>query len=178
MQFGSGDTIDVEPVAVKHDSVTWQWKEGVIITDLAATYVGYQILYRHAGEKKWKLGADIPYRQSEWQQGTVSELQPNTEYEFDLEAYRKTSNGELHLGPTSYKDWSKSTLNALTYGSTRKLWGVINITLHSKKRWLYLYLYFFKDNDTRYHLGQCTHVFTIRIVPHFTSRLELPSVLL
>ena len=84
MQFGSGDTVPTEPVSVTSTSVTWQWMESKAVPSGGEQYVGYTLYYRRKGDNEWIHGADIPYSTDTWQTGTVTGLDPDTEYEFNI----------------------------------------------------------------------------------------------
>lgn len=114
IQFGVSDNVSTDAVDITSSSVTWQWKESTAIDSHAVGYIGYHINYRPRGDLEWTLGSDIPYNLTEWQQGTVGQLQSNTYYEFDIQAYRINTDGEKLLARFSYIISGKLALLAKT----------------------------------------------------------------
>ena len=86
--------MDTTPVAITDTSVTWQWKEGLSVPVDAVGSVGYYIYYKLTSSTVWVRGPEVPYNTTEWQQGTVTGLQPRTQYHFDISAYRQWKGGE------------------------------------------------------------------------------------
>ena len=115
MRFGSGDTVDTTPVAITDTSVTWQWKEGLSVHVGAVGSVGYYIYYKLTTPTDWVRGPEVPYTTTEWQQGTVTGLQPSTQYHFDISAYRRWKDGDKLEGESRANDGTVAgVLNATT----------------------------------------------------------------
>ena len=118
MRFGSGDTVDTTPVAITDTSVTWKWKEGLSVPVDAVGSVGYYIYYKLTSSTVWVRGPEVPYTTTEWQQGTVTGLQPRTQYHFDISAYRQWRGGEKEEGDERANDHTGNGLfTATTSGS-------------------------------------------------------------
>ena len=110
MEFGQGDFVNKTPVAITDTSVTWQWKEGLSVPVDAVGSVGYYIYYKPTSSTVWVRGPEVPYTTTEWQQGTVTGLQPGTQYYFDISAYRQWKGGAKVEGET------KATTGSVTGG--------------------------------------------------------------
>ena len=98
MAFGGSDVIDTNPT-VSFNSVTVKWIESTVVDERAAVYIGYYVKYRRRYDTNgpWTIGADVSLDLSEaWQQGTVRDLQPDTEYEIDISVYRVDESGTVH----------------------------------------------------------------------------------
>ena len=97
MAFGGSDVIDTNPT-VSFNSVTVKWKEGTVVDERAAAYIGYYVKYRkrYDTNEPWTIGAKVSLDVSQtWQQGTVRYLQPDTEYEIDISVYRVDESGTV-----------------------------------------------------------------------------------
>ena len=98
MSFGSSDETDGNPT-VSFYSVTVRWKEGIVLDERAAVYIGYYVKYRRRYDtaNPWTIGANVSLDVSQtWQQGTVRDLQPDTEYEIDISVYRVDESGTVY----------------------------------------------------------------------------------
>ena len=98
MDFGRSDVIDTNR-SVTFNSATVKWKEGKTIDERAAVYIGYYVKYRRRYDtaNPWTIGANVSLDVSQtWQQGTVRDLQPDTEYEIDISVYRVDESGTVH----------------------------------------------------------------------------------
>ena len=98
MDFGGSDFIDAYP-SVTSNSVTVKWREGIVVDERAAVYIGYYVKYRKRYDTNdpWTIGANVSLDVSQtWQQGTVRDLQPDTEYEIDISVYRVDESGTVH----------------------------------------------------------------------------------
>ena len=98
MDFGTSDTIDTNP-NVDFNSVTVKWEESTVVDERAAVYIGYYVKYRRRYDTNgpWTIGANVSLDLSQtWQQGSVRDLQPDTEYEIDISVYRLDESGTVH----------------------------------------------------------------------------------
>ena len=109
--------MDTTPVAITDTSVTWQWKEGLSVPVDAVGSVGYYIHYKLTSSTVWVRGPEVPYTTTEWQQGTVTGLQPGTQYHFDISACRRWKGGEkLESEPRANDGTVAGVLTATTSG--------------------------------------------------------------
>ena len=95
--LGGSDVIDTNPT-VSFNSVTVKWKEGTVVDELTAAYIGYYVKYRkrYDTNEPWTIGANVSLDVSQtWQQGRVRDLQPDTEYEIDISVYRVDESGTV-----------------------------------------------------------------------------------
>ena len=113
MSFGEPDEIPTNPKSVTSSSVTWMWREGRNVTSAAAPYIGYKLSLKVDGQ--WIEKTTVPFRASldRWQEGTVTDLEPNTYYLFDITVYRKYTDGTIFRSTFTAKGYS-SGLNATT----------------------------------------------------------------
>ena len=98
LEFGGSDVINTNP-SVTSNSVTVKWKEGKTIDERAAVYIGYYVEYRrrYVTTDPWTIGANVSLDLSHtWQQGTVRDLQSDTEYEIDISVYRVDESGTVY----------------------------------------------------------------------------------
>ena len=83
-------------------TVTWRWKEGNtgFNATAAAPYIGHLIQYSKY-RVVWLNSSHIPFQASDdlWQEGTVTGLEPDTQYWFDILIYRVYSDGALYVSP-------------------------------------------------------------------------------
>ena len=100
VSFGESDVIQTDPIDVQPYSVTWRWKETQNITTQVAPYIGYVIMFSK-DNRTWHRSSEIGFVVSEdgWQEGTVTGLEPDTQYWFDIVVYRKYSDGKLYMSP-------------------------------------------------------------------------------
>ena len=113
MAFGNIDTIPTLPHDVQRYSITWRWKESKNITNAAAPYIGHFIKYTR-DKTTWYNSSEIAFVVSEdgWQEGTVTTLDPDTQYWFDIMVYRKYTDGKLYISP--YTSQTLSNVGLLT----------------------------------------------------------------
>ena len=84
-------------LASTSNSVTLRWKEGNIVNDSrAAPFIGYNILvssdsvtYTFSKNTSFQVTPD------QWQEVTVTGLEPDTQYWFDIAVYRIYSDGRV-----------------------------------------------------------------------------------
>ena len=128
MQFGSSDKVSTVPVSVTSTSVTLQWFEAKEVPTGAEQYVGYTLYYIRATESVWTSGPDIPYTADRWQTGTVTGLDPDTEYQFNIAVYRQWTDGTRFESTFwAYKETTTIPLSATTWRGNNKYNA---ITLH------------------------------------------------
>ena len=96
MTFGGSDVIENPTISFNYVTVKWK---GLDVEEQAAAYFGYYVKYRRRSDttNHWRIGADVSLQLSQtWQQGTVRDLQPDTEYEIDISVYRVDESGTVH----------------------------------------------------------------------------------
>ena len=105
MAFGGEDIIPTQPEDVQRNTITWRWKETKEITNAAAPYIGHIIKYSK-DKTTWYNSSEIAFVVSEdgWQEGTVTGLEPDTQYWFDIVVYRKYTDGNLYVSPYTTQD--------------------------------------------------------------------------
>ena len=97
LSFGKHDAIDCTPVEGTSQSSTIRWKEDTMIGKEAASSVGYYIYYREFGDIKWNRGVNVTMdTTSDWQQGSVYGLKPDTVYAIDISVYRIHPTGQVY----------------------------------------------------------------------------------
>ena len=97
MSFGSDDEVDSN-LTVTTDSVTLRWREGKYINDMRAVpYIGYNILITKENATFTSV-RKIAFRVTpdQWQEVTVTGLEPDTQYWFDIAVYRIYSDGTIY----------------------------------------------------------------------------------
>ena len=131
MQFGSSDNVSTVPVSVTSTSITWAWFEGKAVPTGGEQYVGYTLYYRRATESDWTSGLNVSYTTDTWQTGTVTGLDPDTEYQFNIAVYRQWTDGTRFQSPfraydqTTIIPLSARTVKGNTYGD--KFYTVFSI---------------------------------------------------
>ena len=96
MSFGLSDQIG-SSLKVTTESVRLRWKEGTFISDRrAAPYIGYNILIRNESST-FTFVKKITFQVTpdQWQEVTVTGLEPDTKYWFDIAIYRIYSDGRI-----------------------------------------------------------------------------------
>ena len=96
MSFGLSDQIG-SSLKVTTESVRLRWKEGKFISDRrAAPYIGYNILIRNESST-FTFVKKITFQVTpdQWQEVTVTGLEPDTKYWFDIAIYRIYSDGRI-----------------------------------------------------------------------------------
>ena len=97
MVFDVEGTIAPNPVTVTTDSISIQWKEGEVLNPITSPYIGYYLYYRINGTSNWTRCCNVTFDPNvEWQQGTIDELEPDTEYEIDISVYRIHQSGQVY----------------------------------------------------------------------------------
>ena len=90
MSFGLEDEID-DNMTVTTTSVTLRWREGTTVNDSrAAPFIGYNILGgtdTNASLTSW-INTTFQVTPDQWQEVTIEGLEPDTQYWFDIAAYR------------------------------------------------------------------------------------------
>ena len=96
MSFGPDDDIDSN-LTVTTDSVTLRWREGKHINDTRAVpYIGYNILIRNESTTFTSVkNVTFQVTPDQWQEVTVTGLEPDTQYWFDIAVYRIYSDGRI-----------------------------------------------------------------------------------
>ena len=97
MSFGSDDEIDSNLTVTSH-SVTLRWREGKHINDTRAVpYIGYNILIRNENTT-FTIVKNVAFQVTpdQWQEVTVTGLEPDTQYWFDIDVYRIYSDGMVY----------------------------------------------------------------------------------
>ena len=116
MHFGPSDTVPTDPVSVTSTSITWKWMESKDVPTGGEQYVRYTLYYRRAGDNEWIPGPDIPYSTDTWQTGTVTGLDPDTDYQFNIAVYRQWTDGTRFESTFwAYKETTTIPLSATTW---------------------------------------------------------------
>ena len=115
MSFGADDEIDIN-LTVTTDSVTLRWREGKHINDTRAVqYIGYNILIRNENTTFTSVH-NGPFQKTpdQWQEVTVTGLEPDTQYWFDIAVYRIYSDGRVYPNVfTAEKQFGQITTETL-----------------------------------------------------------------
>ena len=96
MTFGSSDELD-RNLPSTSNSVTLRWKEGNIVTDSRAVpFIGYNILVSIDNfTYTFKQNISFQMTPDQWQEVTVTGLEPDTQYWFDIAVYRIYSDDRI-----------------------------------------------------------------------------------
>ena len=96
MYFGGDDEFDSD-LKVNSNSVTLRWREGQHINDMRAVpYIGYNILIRRESTSFISvMNVTFQVTPDQWQEVTVTGLEPDTQYWFDIVVYRNYSDGRI-----------------------------------------------------------------------------------
>ena len=97
MSFGSDDEVDSN-LTVTTDSVTLRWREGKHINDTrAAPNIGYNVLIRNENTTFTSFkNVAFQLTTDQWHEVSVTGLEPDTQYWFDIAVYRIYSDGTIY----------------------------------------------------------------------------------
>ena len=127
MTFGSTDELGSNWASTSN-SVTLRWQEGNIVNDSrAAPFIGYNILVSTDSiTYTFKQSIDFQVTPDQWQEVTVTGLEPDTKYWFDIAVYRIYSDGRIfqdddYTAKDQFGLISASTMHSNHYESTKMI---------------------------------------------------------
>ena len=69
-------------------TINLRWEEGDAFTDTSRKYVTYFVRHRKDGGTAWERSEPIPYQISQYQEYTITGLQPLSTYHLDVSVAR------------------------------------------------------------------------------------------
>ena len=106
MSFDLEDEID-DNKTITTTTVTLRWREGTTVNDSrAAPFIGYNILVGDVTNTtltSW-INTTFQVTPDQWQEVTVTGLEPDTQYWFDIAVYRIFSDGTVYQSDVTSGD--------------------------------------------------------------------------